>query len=111
VRPFFIVVVHILQTYADPQATLFDLGEAVKRLRKAQQSTTVCKRRSVKSDEPKTERKPSAECKLGEQKVRLLIKQYQEGTNAKDLAVRFDISLNSVKRLLKKYGGRLKDMK
>ncbi|MEC3980420.1 hypothetical protein [Amycolatopsis sp. H20-H5] len=78
-------------------------------LRKAIKAGSETVEHSVKSDKPVQLKQPTAEQQLGDQKVRLLIKQYQDGASAKDLAVRFEISKHSVRRLLTKHKGRHKD--
>ena len=46
---------------------------------------------------------------LSPEEVRTIIDLYEEGALARDLAVKFGISLSSVRRLLRKHGARRSD--
>lgn len=73
--------------------------------------------RRQRPDEPDEERNEDASRprqwsmsdRLSPDEVQTLIDLYRTGTIAKDLAVKFGISLSSVRRLLRKHSARLSD--
>lgn len=85
-----------------------DLKRARYRLGKAVAADTQSKRLSVAS----TGRKPrvwSMEERLSPETITAMIADYRAGSIGKEIAEKYGISLSSVRRLMRKHGGRLKD--
>ena len=98
----------LLRRYSNRSDLKSDLDAAVQQLRIEDQQGPA-ERRSVQSA-----RKPEARActaqRLGEEVITQLIEEYQAGAIGKDLAEKYGISLSSIRRLLKRRGGRLKDI-
>ena len=89
-----------------------DVGDDLKRSRyrltKAVAADTPSKRLSVTS----TGRKPrvwSMEERLSPETIVAMIADYHAGSIGKEIAEKYGVSLSSVRRLMRKHGGRLKD--
>ena len=85
-----------------------DLKRARYRLAKAIKVDEPAERQSVAS----TGRKPrvwSVEDRLPPEKIAAMIEDYRSGSTGREVAEKYEISLSSVRRLMRKHGARLKD--
>ncbi len=98
-------VVELLRRYSDRTHLLERLQDVLRRIAENDQTDEPGLPESPRSHE---ERQPFAE-RLAGDGVQALIAAYRAGTTAPELAAKYGVSLSTVKRLLRKHGGRLKD--
>jgi hypothetical protein len=100
--------VGLIRDYSKRPDVSHDLKRARYQLDKAIKADEPTKRQSVSS----TGRKPRVwgmEERLSPETITALIADYRAGSIGKEIAEKYGISLSSVRRLLRKHGGRLKD--
>lgn len=107
-RPGLFLHVGLIRDYSRRPDVGDDLKRSRYRLAKAVAADVPSKRLSATS----TGRRPrvwSIEERLSPETVAAMIADYQAGSIGKEIAEKYGISLSSVRRLMRKYGGRLKD--
>lgn len=95
----------VLKPYSHTRERLDDLLRAVETARR-QQPDEPDDTRNEAASRP---RQWAVSDRLSPENVGMIIDLYQGGMIAKDLAVKFGISLSSVRRLLRKHSARLSD--
>lgn len=99
-----------MRSYSKRHDLLYDLVEALRQLGTAREAAGLDgKRRSVRST-GRVGHVHNVEDRLGEETVCKIIDDYRAGVTGQELADRYEVSLSSVRRMLRKHGGRLRDL-